>query len=99
MTDPERLLWGRLRRRQLGALRFRRQFPLGPYIADFFCLRARLVVELDGSQHAERAVEDAARTRWLESQGFKVIRFWNQEVLQNLEGVLETIASHLPKTE
>ncbi len=80
-TDAERLLWRHLRLRQLGGYKFRRQQPLGPYIVDFVCLAKRLIVEVDGGQHAEQAEEDAQRTAWLEAQGFRVLRFWNTEVL------------------
>jgi very-short-patch-repair endonuclease len=90
MTDAERFLWSRLRRRFLGT-KFRRQVPLGPFIVDFACMRRKLVIEVDGGQHLE-SVADAARDRWLAENGFQVLRFWNHEVLQNLEGVLERIA-------
>ncbi len=90
MTDAERFLWSRLRRRFLGA-KFRRQVPLGPYIVDFACLRSHLVVEVDGGQHLE-STADAARDRWLVENGFRVLRFWNHEFLQNLDGVLARIA-------
>ena len=91
MTDAERKLWFLLRRKQLPGFRFRRQVPLGRYIADFGCMSVRLVVELDGGQHAERSERDARRTAWLESVGYRVLRFWNGEVFTNAEGVLETI--------
>jgi very-short-patch-repair endonuclease len=87
MTDAERFAWDRLRYRQMGGHKFRRQVELGPYIADFVCLERRLVVELDGGQHAERAEQDRQRTRWLEGQGFRVLRFWNHEVLRDWEAV------------
>jgi len=90
MTDAERFLWSRLRRRFLGA-KFRRQVPLGPFIVDFACMRSKLVIEVDGGQHLESSA-DAERDRWLAENGFRVVRFWNHEVLQNLEGVLERIA-------
>ena len=90
MTDAERFLWSRLRRRFLGA-KFRRQVPLGPFIVDFACMRRKLVIEVDGGQHLESSA-DAARDRWLAENGFRVLRFWNHEVLQNLDGVLERIA-------
>jgi very-short-patch-repair endonuclease len=91
MTDAERKLWFLLRRKQLQGFRFRRQVPLGRYVADFACMSARLVIELDGGQHAERTADDARRTAWLESVGYRVLRFWNGEVFTNAEGVLETI--------
>lgn len=89
MTDAERLLWHHLRRDVLG-VRFRRQVPLGPFIVDFACFAARLVVEVDGGQHLE-SCRDSDRDRWLESQGFRVIRFWNHEVLQRTVEVLAEI--------
>ena len=91
MTDAERKLWPLLRRKQLQGFRFRRQVSIGPYVADFACHSARLVVELDGGQHAERIERDKRRTAWLGSVGYRVLRFWNGEVFTNTEGVLETI--------
>ena len=93
-TDAEALLWSKLRNRQLGGAKFRRQVIIAPYIADFICFDARLIVEVDGGQHSTEA--DSPRTAFLETQGFKVIRFWNHEVLGNIDGVLATIAMHLP---
>ncbi|MGB0129881.1 MAG: endonuclease domain-containing protein [Rhodocyclaceae bacterium] len=90
-TDPERLLWSRLRGHRLAGLKFRRQQPFGPYVVDFVCMEKRLVVEADGGQHAEAEGIDARRDAWLREQGFLVLRFWNNEVMENLEGVLETI--------
>ena len=90
-TDAERRLWTRLRCRQIDGHRFRRKAPIGPYVADFICLSARLVVEVDGGQHALETDRDAARTRWLEGEGFRVIRFWNNDVLGNTDGVVESI--------
>ena len=92
-TDAERKLWFRLRDRRLSGLKFRRQMPIDRYIVDFCCESARVIVEIDGGQHATRSAEDAARTAALEAQGYLVLRFWNNEVLQNLDGVLEVIAS------
>ena len=89
--DQERILWSRLRARKVGGPRFRRQHPIGPYIVDFCCPEMMLVVELDGGQHADQETEDQERTRFLESQGYRVIRFWNNQVVENLEGVLEKI--------
>jgi very-short-patch-repair endonuclease len=91
LTDAERKLWKYLRRKQIEGHRFRRQVPIGPYYVDFLCLERRLVVEVDGGQHADRQAEGAKRTAWLESQGFCVMRCWNNEVLQNFEGVIEAI--------
>ena len=90
-TNAEQRLWSVLRRRQLAGVRFRRQVPLGPYVADFACLSHRLIIEVDGGQHTVTQFRDNKRTRWLESQGYRVIRFWNNEVGENLEGVTETI--------
>jgi len=94
-TDAEGRLWRALRGRQLEAWKFRRQHAVGPYIADFVCLEAGLVLELDGGQHAEDAERDARRTAYLQGQGFRVLRFWNHDVLQNPEGVLEAVRAEL----
>ena len=91
-TDAERLLWSRLRSRQLG-VKFVRQFPIGPYVADFACRTAQLVIELDGGQHSEAT--DAHRTATIEAHGYRLIRFWNNDVIENLEGVVMAIASEL----
>jgi very-short-patch-repair endonuclease len=91
MTDTERFAWGHLRYRQLGGFRFRRQAPIGPYIADFVCFEAKLILELDGGQHAARAEADAVRTAWLESQGFRVFRVWIFEAFQDWDAVAEAI--------
>jgi len=99
MTDAEKLLWRHLRMKQLGGYKFRRQHPLGNYIVDFVCLEAVLVVEVDGGQHAESAESDAIRTQWLEAQGLYVIRFWNNEVLNNIEGVKLAIWNYLSKLQ
>jgi len=92
MTDAERRLWSRLRARGAGG-KFRRQVPIGRFVADFACVEARLIVEIDGGQHAPAA--DASRTRVLESMGWRMLRFWNDEVLRNTEGVLLVIAAAL----
>ena len=89
MTDAERALWRMLRDRKLGA-RFRRQAPIGPFIADFVCLERRLVLEVDGGQHAENE-HDLARDAWFRELGDRVLRFWNHEVLGNTAGVSEAI--------
>ena len=91
LTDAERRLWSEIRLRQAGGFKFRRQFPIGRYIVDFACSERKLVVEVDGGQHAEQENYDADRTKWLESQGFRVLRFWNNEIQTNLEGVKESI--------
>lgn len=90
-TDAERVLWSKLRRKQVGTLRFRRQFPIGPYIVDFVCLQANLVVEIDGGHHGGE--NDVIRSAWLNERGYKVLRFWNNDVLSNIDGVVQTIAS------
>jgi very-short-patch-repair endonuclease len=92
MTDAERKLWHALRARQFAATKFRRQVPIGPYIADFLCYEVRLVIEVDGGQHAE-SMRDSLRDRWFERNMFRVLRFWNNEVLNNLEGVTAAILS------
>ncbi len=95
MTDAERKLWHSLRGRQMGGFRFRRQHVLGCYIVDFICLEARLIVEVDGSQHIERKEYDLQRSAWLVEQGFRILRFWDNEVLLALDGVLNQIAQAL----
>jgi very-short-patch-repair endonuclease len=95
MTDAELHLWFRLRGNQIAGHRFRRQVPMGRHIVDFVCLKARLVIEVDGGQHAEDVARDAERRTWLESQGFRVLRFWNSDVLQRTDGVLESIRASL----
>jgi very-short-patch-repair endonuclease len=94
MTDAERRLWARLRGRRLVGYKFRRRHPLGRYILDFACIEHRLAVEADGGQHSE-SVADERRTAWLERQGWRVLRFWNNEILTNSEGVQETILQAL----
>ena len=94
-TEAEKRLWPLLRRKQLDGKRFRRQVPLGPYVVDFACLEGRLVIEVDGGQHAVDACRDQVRTSWLEGQRFRVLRFWNNEVLGNPEGVLRIIREAL----
>ena len=96
-TDAERLLWRVLRSRQLAGHKFRRQQALGGFIVDFVCLEKRLVVEVDGGQHNEplQAANDSERSTWLEQQGFRVLRFWNHEILREIESVKEAIARAL----
>ena len=89
MTDTERFVWDRLRYRQLGGHKFRRQHPLGPFTVDFVCLERKLVIELDGGQHAERAEEDARRTAWLTERGYRVFRLWNNEAIQDWDAAAE----------
>jgi very-short-patch-repair endonuclease len=96
MTDAERKLWYRLRAHRFNGVSFRRQVPIGPYIADFACLQARLIVEVDGGQHG--AQRDAARDAWLQRQNFHVLRFWNHDVHSNFDGVLQLIADALARS-
>ena len=91
LTDAERALWRRLRYRQLRGFRFRRQAPIGPYIVDFVCFERRLVIEVDGGQHAQAEEADRERSRWLEGEGFRVLRFWNHHVLQAPDAVMEAV--------
>jgi very-short-patch-repair endonuclease len=91
MTDAERRIWKHVRNRQLENCKFYRQFPVPPYYADFLCRDRKLIVEIDGGQHNENTKDDI-RTKFLESKGYKVIRFWNNDVLKNTEGVLTEIA-------
>lgn len=90
-TDAEKILWMALRNRQINQLKFRRQVSIGRYIVDFVCFENRLIIELDGGQHADAEQYDEERTGWLESQGFMVIRFWNNDVMENIESVLMRI--------
>ncbi|MDQ2962920.1 MAG: endonuclease domain-containing protein [Pseudomonadota bacterium] len=94
-TDAEHTLWRHLRDRQLDGCKFRRQHPIGPYIADFACPERLLIVELDGGQHAERGQYDKARTRYLGDHGWRVVRFWDNEALLQTDSVLERILSIL----
>jgi very-short-patch-repair endonuclease len=95
MTFAERKLWHAIRARQILGRRFRRQHPIGPYIADFACIERSLVVELDGGQHQDQLARDERRTAFLQLQGWQVLRFWNNDVLNNLDGVLAKIADAL----
>ena len=101
-TEAEKLLWRYLRARQLEGLKFRRQQPIGNYIVDFVCFEKGLVIEVDGGQHAIEREKDKERDKWLKGQGLKILRFWNNEVLTNIGGVLEVIRerclSHPPLT-
>jgi very-short-patch-repair endonuclease len=91
-ADVEKRLWSRLRDRGLFGLKFRRQVPLGPFVADFVCVDYCLIVELDGGQHSSSEEADRQRTAWLESRGWRVLRFWNNDIGENLDGVLRVIA-------
>ncbi len=90
-TEAERKLWQQLSGRKLAGVRFNRQFPVGQFICDFVSREMRLVIEIDGGQHASAAEYDARRTRFIEAQGYRVIRFWNSEVLDNIDSVLKAI--------
>ena len=92
-TDAETILWAALRNRQLGGHKFRRQWTVGSYVADFACLEAMLIVELDGGHHTEEG--DAARTHFLEQHDYRVLRIWNNEAIENQEGVLQVILDAL----
>lgn len=94
-TVAENLLWRHLKAKQLERFKFRRQEAIGNYIADFVCFEKRLIIEADGGQHARRVQDDKERDRWFANQGFRVLRFWNNEVFANIEGVLETIRKEL----
>jgi very-short-patch-repair endonuclease len=94
-TEVEKRLWLKLRDRRLLGHKFRRQVPVGPYIADFTCIEQSLIIELDGGQHGTMVEQDAARTARFERDGWRVMRFWNNDVVENMEGVLETIAAAL----
>ncbi|HEY4204996.1 MAG TPA: endonuclease domain-containing protein [Xanthobacteraceae bacterium] len=91
-TDAERKLWQQLRKLQLGSSHIRRQATIGPYFADFACHTNRIVIEIDGGQHAD-STADLARTAYLNTQGYRVLRFWNNDVLDNIDGVIETVIS------
>ncbi len=95
MTDAEHAFWYRVRNRALGGHRFRRQQEVGPYIADFICKNAMLVVEMDGGQHGDQQEYDVRRTAFLQSQGYRVLRFWNHDVLTDIESVLEVVVGVL----
>ena len=96
-TDAERVLWSRLRDRRMMNCKFRRQFPTGRYIVDFVCRRHNLIIEIDGGHHADQQEYDAVRTEWLRSQGFNVLRYWDNDVLTQMESVLESIGDALKK--
>ena len=90
-TPAERLLWTKISARQLRGVRFNRQFPIGPYICDFVSRGAKLVIEVDGGQHATQIGKDRARTAFIEASGYRVVRFWNNDVLEHIEGVVQQI--------
>src|SRR5262249_1073505 len=92
-TNVERKLWYALRNRRFAGFKFRRQQPIGPYVADFVCFEKKLIIELDGGQHGreQNAEWDARRSAWLRQDGFRVMRFWNVELIQNFDSVLDAI--------
>lgn len=90
-TEAERILWKHLCLRQVGGHKFRRQQPIGLYIVDFVCLEKRVIIEVDGGQHSAAGIYDADRDAWLEAQGYRVFRFWNHQVLKEIEAVKEFI--------
>ena len=94
-TSAEKLLWQQLRGSELEGHKFRRQQPVGPYILDFVNFEKRIVIELDGGQHAIKKGSDKNRDAWLKAEGFKVLRFWNNDIFENLEGILEVIRKRL----
>ncbi|TAK91709.1 MAG: endonuclease domain-containing protein [Burkholderiaceae bacterium] len=97
LTDPERILWKQLCSRQLHC-KFRRQHPYLNFILDFVCLDRKIVIEVDGSQHADQASYDQQRSQTLEQAGFAVLRFWNNEIIENLDGVMAVVLDHLAVT-
>ncbi|MEJ2033833.1 MAG: DUF559 domain-containing protein [Deltaproteobacteria bacterium] len=98
-TEAEKAFWFRMRNRRLDGYKFRRQVPIGPYIADFVCMAARFVVEIDGGQHSERVDYDHRRECFLQKKGYEILRFWNNEVLENMDGVLTTLTLTLSLRE
>ncbi len=94
-TDAERRLWSHLRAHRFLGLKFRRQHPIGDFIVDFVCPELKLIVELDGGQHAERAAEDVARTSRLQAQGFVVVRYWNNEVMNDFDSVIRDLEGRI----
>ncbi len=97
MTTQERILWQFLRKKSINGLKFRRQYPIGNYIVDFICNEKKLIIEVDGGQHNKdkNIIYDEERTKYLETKGYKVIRFWNYDIDNNIEGVYQKILKHL----
>lgn len=93
-TKSERILWKHLRNKQLEGLKFRRQQPIGKYIVDFVCFEKQIIIEVDGGHHIVQIKKDLERDNWLSQKNFKVLRFWNNDVLTNIDGVLEEIRKH-----
>ena len=94
LTEAEGRLWSRLRRKQIDGQRFRRQAPIGAYVVDFVCFEAKLIIEVDGGQHADSKT-DVVRTAFFEAQGYRLLRFWNNDVLANTDGVIEVVRATL----
>src|SRR5208337_3413715 len=99
LTDAERLLWRHLRNRELGGWKFRRQYPVGSFIVDFICVEKNLVIEVDGGPHAENEEQDIHHSAYLNRMGYRVLRFWNNQVMQETDGVLEAILAILANTD
>ena len=95
MTDAEQAIWQSVRNRQLGGFKFRRQKPIGPFIVDFVCVEKKIVIEIDGGQHALNTVHDIKRSDFLRNKGYRILRFWNSDVLKEKNAVLEEILLHL----
>jgi len=98
-SEAEKCFWNHVRNRRLNGYKFKRQVPIGNYIADFLCESAALIVEIDGGQHMEQTGYDNVRTNYLQSQGYTVMRFWNNDVLTNIEGVLTALTLALSQRE
>jgi very-short-patch-repair endonuclease len=94
-TEAERKLWSRLRAKQTEGKKFRRQQPIGTYIVDFICFEKKVIIELDGGQHMQQSSKDQIRDRWFKAQGYKVLRFWDNEIFENFTGVLNCIREKL----
>jgi very-short-patch-repair endonuclease len=97
-TEAEQRLWSRLRRHQMKGFQFRRQHPIGPFFADLVCLETKLIIEVDGSQHADQTVRDDSRSEFLRDAGYTVLRFWNYEVIGEIDQVVQRIADALERT-
>lgn len=93
MTQAERKMWAALRNRGVAGVKFRRQHPIGPFIADFAAVELKLIVEIDGGQHGQET--DARRSRYLEAQGWRIVRYWNNDVLGNIDGVIQDLTERL----
>ena len=97
-TEAEQKLWSQLRKRQLYGFQFRRQLSIGPFFVDFVCLEAKLLIEVDGSQHADEREQDESRSAFLRSNGYRVLRFWNSDVMSDVDSVVQRIAEVLRQT-